>query len=55
MNIKYMKRRQISNYQTVHIRLKPKQHEKLSKIQQEDGISISEQIRIAISKYIKQY
>jgi len=37
----------------VHIRLKPKQHKKLQAIQKLDGISISQQIRIAVSKYLR--
>lgn len=40
-------------YQGMFIRLKPKQHEKLQAIQHNDGITIAEQIRIAVAKYLR--
>jgi len=41
-------------YQGMFIRLKPKQHVKLQEIQQEEGITIAEQIRIAVGKYLRE-
>jgi len=40
-------------YQGMFIRLKPKQHIKLQAIQNNDGITIAEQVRIAVAKYLR--
>jgi hypothetical protein len=40
-------------YQLIHIRILLKQYNKLREIQENDGITISEQVRIAVSKYLR--
>jgi len=36
------------------LQLKRNQHDELTKIREEDGLSIQEQVRIAVSEYIKK-
>ena len=40
-------------YQGIFVRLLPTQHKELKKIQERDGITITQQIRMAVSKYLR--